>query len=168
MTVTGRSRMAKRPSAGRRKRRTEHQEQTLLFEWIAKTCEMQTNPKLALALQWTHAIPNGFYRSPAMRGKAKREGVKAGILDVFVPAPEMAAVNRTRRVEYAGFYIEMKVKGRPLRDEQKQFMDYLSLVNYRSALCFTWQDAAREMVKFLGLTYYAEIIDDDGGLRAAA
>lgn len=120
--------------------------------WITVASEMQSDPTRRLALIWTHAIPNGFYRSPASRMKAKREGVKAGILDVCIPAPELSAGGvRSRKTNYHGLYIEMKRRGERLRTGQSSFMDYLDLVHYRNALSYTWQNAARLIVEHLAL-----------------
>jgi hypothetical protein len=134
--------------------RTEHEEQTLLFKWRDETMLMQSDVRLRLALRWTHAIPNGYHKSINMRMKAKREGVTAGILDVFVPSPEFG---RRIGAEYHGLYIEMKRTGNKPSDLQKEFMEYLDLVKYKHVVCYFWQHAAREIVQFLGLTSYAEI-----------
>lgn len=120
--------------------------------WTTVASDMQGGDSMRrLALEWTHAIPNGFYRSPAARMKAKREGVKAGVLDVFIPAPELRVGTRSGKTNYHGLYIEMKRRGERLREGQTQFMDYLDLVHYRNALCFTWQCAAKLIAEHLDL-----------------
>lgn len=137
---------------------SEHEEQTLLFKWIHATMEMQTNPRLRLALRWTHAIPNGYYKSIPMRMKAKREGVKSGILDVLVPCSELANIRSL--TGYHALYIEMKRKGGTVSDSQEEFMEYLDLVHWKYAVCYCWQHAARTIVEFLGLTNYESIGED--------
>lgn len=121
---------------------------------------MQTDVRKRLALKWTHAVPNGFYRSVPARMKAKREGVTSGILDLCVPAPELAKGARNSTA-YHGLYIEMKKPGNKASDNQREFMDYLDLVHYRNAVCYTWQCAARLVVEHLGLTEYPEIPEPD-------
>lgn len=145
----------------KRKVRTEHEEQQVLMAWALVAEEMQSDPARRLALRWTHAIPNGFYRGFAARRKAKEEGVKAGILDVFVPSPELGRGIRSGRTKYFGLYIEMKRRGETLRSGQSEFMDYLDLVHYRNALCYTWQAAARIIVEHLDLKTYPPI-DGEG------
>ncbi len=132
---------------------TEHEEQTKLFIWRDETMKMQTDPRLKLALRWTHAIPNGYYKSMNMRMKAKREGVMSGILDVLIPSPEFGK----RNAEYHGLYIEMKRTGGKVSDNQRAFMDYLDIVHYKHGLCFFWQEAAQMIVDYLGLSKFMEI-----------
>jgi hypothetical protein len=133
------------------KPRTEHEEQSAVIAWALLAEETQPDPVKKLALHFLHAIPNGFYRGFAARRKAKAEGVKAGILDLFLPAPEMKANPRTGKANYFGLYVEMKRRGEKLREGQVAFMDYLDAVRYRNLLCFTWQCAARAIVAHLDL-----------------
>jgi hypothetical protein len=144
----------------KRKLRTEHEEQSVVIAWKTLAAEMQTDPTRKLALEWAHAIPNGFYRGFAARRKAMAEGVKAGILDLNVPAPELKGGVRNSG-KYHGLYIEMKRRGETLRSGQAEFMAYLDLVHYRNELCFTWQCAARLMVEHLDLGEgsYPEIVE---------
>lgn len=141
-----------------KKLRTEHEEQTILIAWALLSEQLQTDPIKRLALRWLHAVPLGYHKSPASRMKAQREGVKSGVLDLCIPSPELKEGVR-KSGTYHGLYIEMKRKGEKLRDTQSSFMDYLDLVHYRSALCFTWEDAARIVVEHLDLEHY-EIIPE--------
>jgi hypothetical protein len=151
----------RKTASPRRKLRTEHEEQSVVIAWALVAEEMQSDPVKRAALRWLHAIPNGFYRSPAARSKAKREGVKSGILDLQIPAPELNGSVRSSGA-YHGLYIEMKRRGEKLRENQSEFMDYLDAVHYRNALCFTWQAAARVIVEHLDLTKYPAIEGDPG------
>lgn len=139
--------------------RTEHEEQSALINWCLLSEDMQTDPVRRNALRWVHAVPLGFHKSPAARMKAKREGVKSGVLDICVPAPELR--NGVRKSgNYNGLYIEMKRKGEKLRPTQNEFMDYLALVHYRSDLCYTWREAARIIVAHLDLATFAPIPEE--------
>lgn len=145
--------------------RTEHQEQSILIDWILVSEYMQTDEIKRKILHWIHAIPNGYYKSPASRAKAKREGVKSGICDLFVPAPEVVKGMKGKGIRgksgsYHGLYIEMKRKGESLRKTQKEFMDFLDLVHYRNVLCYTWRAAAREIVRHLNLKNFEPIPDE--------
>jgi hypothetical protein len=149
-----------RPTKPRRKLRTEHEEQSIVISWVAIAASLQTDTVRKLALEWVHAIPNGFYRGFAARRKAKAEGVKAGILDLAVPAPELKSGVRNSG-NYHGLYIEMKRRGETLRTGQGDFMAYLDLVHYRNALCFSWQCAAKLLVEHLDLDIYPEIFEGE-------
>lgn len=58
------------------------------------------------------AIPNGGARHPVVAGKLKAEGVMPGVWDLFLAVPV---------AEYGGCFIETKVQGRKLTDEQIAF-----------------------------------------------
>ena len=68
----------------------ESREQTKLFEFASHFNE----------LKWMFAIPNGGYRNPREAANLKRQGVKAGVSDIFLPLPTD---------KYHGLFIEMKV-----------------------------------------------------------
>jgi hypothetical protein len=141
--------------------RTEHEEQSILMAWVVVSETMQSDLVKRSALRWTHAIPLGFHKSPAARAKGKREGVKSGVLDVNCPAPDLRDPIRSGASRYHGLYIEMKRKGERVRPTQSEFMDYLDLVHYRKALCYTWRAAARVLVEHLDLVDYHPIPPDD-------
>jgi hypothetical protein len=142
-----------------KKVRTEHDEQSLVIAWSINTAEMQTDPVKRMALRWLHAIPNGFHRGFAARRRAKAEGVKSGVLDLFLPAPELTQSVR-KSGAWHGLYLEMKRRGEKLRPTQSAFMDYLDAVHYRNALCYTWTDAAKLIAEHLDLKDMAPIEAD--------
>ena len=115
---------------------TEHQHQVSLFNFL-RTMEYE-HP----VLKWVHAIPNGGLRHKAIAGKMKAEGLKAGVLDIFVPIP---------RTDYHGQYIEMKFGKNVLTTNQKDFMVFVSDQGYQTDVCYTWIEAAVSIFKYLGL-----------------
>jgi hypothetical protein len=77
------------------------------------------------------AIPNGGLRNPVVAQKLKREGVKKGVPDLFIPPW------RT--------WVEMKrIKGGRLSAEQKDWRDYLESCGYTVLVCNGWQDAMQQ------------------------
>ena len=85
----------------------ESQEQSAYFDWLAKA-----HPREA---RWIHAIPNGGSRHPAEARNLKRQGVKKGVSDIFVPYA---------RHGRHGLYIEMKrKKGGRISPEQRSIWD---------------------------------------------
>ena len=83
---------------------TESQEQILLFEW----CSLFRNKYLELDL--LYHVPNGGHRHVAVATKLKREGVKSGVPDLFLPVA---------RDGYHGLFIEMKAIGGRTSPNQK-------------------------------------------------
>ena len=80
----------------------EHSHQRAFFAWcnmafrygydVAQDMEAYTNTNYYKELgrgdprlEWIHAIPNGGLRNKATASNLKAEGVKSGVLDVFLP-----------------------------------------------------------------------------------
>lgn len=112
----------------------EDAEQEALFKWAAYHEE----------LRWMHAIPNGGNRNIREAARLKRQGVKAGVWDIFLPAP---------RNGYHGLYIEMKNpngKGR-LSVSQKAFGQYIEQEGYMLEVCNTWLEAKTMICEYMGI-----------------
>lgn len=170
---------------------SEHGEQRALFAW-AKCAQFygfahawndatySCEPELAtwhpvLELAWMHAIPNGGSRgddakSRAMQGaKLKAEGVKKGVLDVFLPLPmKLTSCGPTDGyvpTRYHGLYIEMKRKqtdkegvrkariidqaaGATSR-EQDAFIVWARSHGYAVGIYFDWRSAAKDIQTYI-------------------
>jgi hypothetical protein len=109
-------------------------------------------------LEWLHAIPNGGARDGFTAASLKAEGVRRGILDMFLPLP-MLHPSSTAAYMYCGLYIEMKRptsgKGAQRRqkgstsEEQDAFIAYARGVGYAVSVCFDWLSASREIIKYV-------------------
>ena len=105
---------------------SEHQEQCLLIEWM----ELQ-HPSVRI-----FAIPNGSYKGIQARIKAKKEGLRSGVLDLMVPAWKL--------------FIEMKKeKGGKLSETQKDWKQYLESVGYSVIVAHGFKDAKIQIAQFL-------------------
>lgn len=67
------------------------------------------------------AIPNGGFRNPKTAAILKREGVISGVPDICLAVPISP---------YYGLYLELKIKGNYLTDNQKEIMGLLSEQGY--------------------------------------
>ena len=95
---------------------TEEQEQIAVIEW-AMLMEKQA-PELALL----YHCPNGADRHPAVAAKLKKQGVKPGVPDLFLPVARGTA---------HGLYVEMKrQKGGRVSEDQKAWMEALTQQGY--------------------------------------
>ena len=115
---------------------TEHGQQAALFCWASLRRD------LAEQLRWMHAIPNGGQRNKVTAALLKAEGVKSGVVDIFLPYP----ISR-----YHGLYLEMKVGGNTPSDEQVQFMNTMKERGYHIALCYHWRAAATTILMYLNV-----------------
>lgn len=107
---------------------SESQEQKALIQF----CDYQNIP--------IFAIPNGGKRNPKEAAELKRQGVKAGVPDLFVPVPAG---------EYHGCFIEMKYgKNKPTK-QQKEWMAKLSKNNYACYICYSCEEAVNYIRKYL-------------------
>ena len=96
---------------------TEHQEQCAVIAW----CDQHPIAKHIFA------IPNGANKSPATAAKFKREGLRRGIPDLFLPVASRG---------FHGLFIEMKrVKGSVQADAQLQKAVELEDLGYHVETC---------------------------------
>lgn len=127
---------AKRTVSHRRKPPTarEDAEQSALFEWAEWSENM--HPELALMLH----IPNGGHRHKATAVRLKREGVKAGVPDIYLPVPRGA---------YAGLWIELKSAKGSLSELQRWWVARLRGQGYAVGVCYGWEQARDAIVEYL-------------------
>lgn len=120
-----------------RRRSLEHLEQVALIQWWALQHKRFGLPEFAL-----FAIPNGGHRHPAVAGKLKAEGVRAGILDLMLAVPVPGK---------HGLFIEMKAgKNRP-SPEQSAIGAYLQSERYEVVLCYSFAEAMTAILTYLGV-----------------
>ena len=112
----------------------ESDEQQALFQW-AKLAQAK-HPELSLL----HSIPNGGKRNAREASRLKREGALAGVSDIFLPVS---------RKGFHGLYIELKVKGGKLSDNQKWWTEETSKQGYYSTVCFGWVEAKEIIERYL-------------------
>lgn len=113
---------------------SEHNEQCALFDW---TYAMQGQiPALANLF----AIPNGGHRHIKTATKLKREGVRAGVPDVFLAWPNGI---------YAGLWIEMKWGKNTPTDSQAEWLERLTSAGYCTAICYSFDEAKNAILHYL-------------------
>jgi len=108
----------------------EHQEQKALIQWF----RMQY-PKLIM-----FAIPNGGQRNIVTAMKLQAEGVLAGVADLFLMQPIG---------KYHGLFIEMKSAKGKVSDQQAYFIEQANLLGYKAIVCYGFDQAAAEIMKYL-------------------
>lgn len=112
----------------------ESEEQTALFQWAAYVPD----------LKWMFAIPNGGTRNPREARNLKRQGVKAGVSDIFLPLP---------RGKYHGLFIEMKVKGNKPTEKQLDFLKYAQEWGYMVKVAYGFREAQKTILDYLNLGF---------------
>lgn len=114
---------------------TESQEQVTLFAW-AKLKEQEI-PELALMVH----IGNGGLRNKVVASKMKKEGVKPGFPDIFLPVP---------RKGHHGLLVELKrVKGGQVSVEQKKWLEALNSQGYLAVVAKGYEEAKKVILEYL-------------------
>lgn len=148
---------------------TEHAHQRALFAWCAmvinqgveaafdEKCYAKNgllyakihypNRPPVRVLEELYAIPNGGERNKVVAAKLKAEGVKAGTPDIHFP---VACGN------YHSMYIEMKKLGGIVSNIQKERIARLSSHGNYVVVCYSWHEAADELLNYLKLGGYYE------------
>ena len=126
---------------------TESGHQQALMCW----CNQQVRNGKYPMLRWIHSIPNGGLRNKVTASRLKAEGVKKGVSDVFLPYPVIVSHSIGGGVQWChGLYIEMKKPGKGrLSIDQQNFIADMYTEGYATAICNTWEEAARAIVKYL-------------------
>ncbi len=117
---------------------SEHQNQAALFDLL------RANENRYPFLKFIFAIPNGGQRHIAVATKLKREGVKKGVFDVFVPIPQL------NKFSY-GLFIEMKFGENKLTPEQEKFQEFARESGYQTATCFSVDEAIAVIEGYLNI-----------------
>lgn len=113
---------------------SEHDEQVALFQWA----DMHSRRWPCLARMF--AIPNGGKRAALTAVRLKAEGVKAGVPDVFLPWPVGG---------WCGLWIEMKYGSNKTTAEQRDWLAWLGINGYKTAVCWGAEEAQRVIEDYL-------------------
>lgn len=105
----------------------EHINQVALFQWWSLYA-----PTKGLETCLMFAVPNGGSRNVIEAANLKREGVTAGVSDIFVLVP---------RGGFHGLAIEMKSSRGRVRDEQVNFMLAIGEQGYMAEVCRSFEEA---------------------------
>lgn len=121
----------------------ESAEQQSLFHWAALYDAHYPQ------LRNMFAIPNGGKRNPREAARLKREGVRAGVPDIFLAYPGNWG-NRNGDCDN-GLFIEMKTAAGKISKFQEEWFYKLQFAKFAIEVCYTWQEAARTICEYLEL-----------------
>jgi len=106
----------------------EHREQCAFFQWLELAC-----PEI---YKITFAIPNGGKRDIRTATKLKKEGVKAGVPDIFIARGFDDGYDFQ-----GGMFIEMKSKTGKVSELQKDMITLLRRNCFAVYVCYGWEQA---------------------------
>ena len=110
-----------------------------------------------------YAIPNGGKRNKIVAAKLKRQGVKAGIPDVFIASPAPYYNLRLLRTSlYCGLYIEFKTDDAPssIKPKQRERIAQLREAGYAVEVCSSDNEARIITQHYLGGKYVPRAIKE--------
>lgn len=113
---------------------TEAGQQEALFDWMR--IRSGRLPELDLAFH----IPNGGKRNASEAAHLKRQGVKAGVPDIFLPVARGGS---------HGLFIEMKYGKNKTTQNQKEWLRALEEQGYQTEVCYGWEQAAAALEEYL-------------------
>lgn len=114
------------------KKSKESKEQEHLIKWcnIAK-CKYPHLDRI-------YSIPNGAWVNNKWEAlKLKKEGLKAGVPDLFLPVP---------RHGYHGLYIELKHGKNKAQPNQKEWISFLNSMGYKAVVAWEFE-GAKEVIE---------------------
>lgn len=121
------------------KKKSEATEQALLIEWA--NLMSKTHKELNLLFH----IPNGGSRNRLEAINLKRQGVKAGVPDLFLP------VSRHGK---NGLFIEMKFGKNRTTNFQDEWLKNLNKQGYAAVVCYGFEDAVGVIKGYLGIVEF--------------
>ena len=110
---------------------SEAQEQVLFFDYL------KLHPRLYAV---SYHIPNEGKRSPVQGHRLRKQGLKAGVPDVFIG---IACGG------YHGLFIEFKYGRNKLTVLQQEVIKSLQIEGYAVALCYSAKEAAEDLNNYL-------------------
>jgi len=113
-------------------------QQRALISWVRAMAKTDNRYK------WFFAIPNGGKRSKVAAVNLVREGVQAGVFDLFLPLPN-------KKMDKIGLWIEMKWGNNKLTDKQEEFCVDMVARSYYCDVCYSWTEAKLTIENYINL-----------------
>lgn len=122
----------------------ESEHQKALIQWADISYHRNINGTIGSRLI---AIPNGGKRNKIEAARLKKEGVRAGVPDLFFCC---------KSGEFSGLWIELKKpNGGTLTEKQKEWIEILISEGYQAKVCHGWEHAKNEILGYLNMEYQA-------------
>ncbi|MCG8381827.1 MAG: VRR-NUC domain-containing protein [Gammaproteobacteria bacterium] len=146
-TRSVRSSQPRKTAAQKPKKKPNHIEDThqqYIFDFMDMAYFRYHDGTLMKVTDFLFAIPNGGKRDAREAARLKRQGVKAGVSDMFLPVPMH---------DRFGLWIELKVgKGKPSEDQEK-WINRMVEVGYLAMVIWGWKSAVEAIDAYLGGLY---------------
>lgn len=118
------------------RKRSEATEQEQVIQWCS--WQQAQHPEVGMIFH----IPNGGSRNTMEAANLKRQGVKAGVPDLFLPVPKNG---------YHGLFIEMKYGKNKATELQKEWLEQLKKQGYCAVVCYGAEEATKKIAGYLNI-----------------
>ena len=131
---------------------SEHQIQAAIVEWAYNTRLSNEGSEILIG-DYLVAIPNGGYRHKSEGRKFKREGVKAGVSDLFLAIPVLSfdgyqySFERSRH----GLWIECKSEKGELSQAQHDWGRLMQGISYRFVCIHSVDEGIQAIKDYIGM-----------------
>lgn len=115
-------------------KRSEASEQINIISW----CELNKNKYPEL--MWIFHVPNGGTRNIREASNLKKQGVKAGVPDLFLPVAKHG---------YHGLFIELKYGNNKATPKQREWIIELNKQGYYAIVCNGFEEAKSVIEKYI-------------------
>jgi hypothetical protein len=115
-----------------KKNQGESSTQKVFFRWLELA--------MPLVRPFVFAVPNGGSRHKAEAVALKKQGVTAGVPDVFCALPNQL---------YSGLFIEFKYGKNKLTKLQQEFIIRLRQAGYCAEVCYSFEEAQKLILEYL-------------------
>lgn len=116
---------------------SEHDSQKAVIDWWKWACKGYGLPERTL-----FAIPNASKQKDTGRFYRAREGLRAGVPDLFLAIPSKTG-------HWCGMFIEMKRKPNKPRPEQLSMIAMLRNNGYKAEVCYSAEEAIAAIKEYL-------------------
>lgn len=117
------------------RREPEHDLQAMVVQWWAYKCREFGLPEGLL-----FAVPNGGMRNRVVAAKLKAEGVRVGIPDMLLAAPNG---------DYHGLFVEHKIRPRKPSIEQERVINDLRDQGYQVTVSYSYDETVKSICSYL-------------------
>lgn len=114
--------------------KSEAQEQAEIFQW--SNIVIRKYP----CLKYLHSSLNGVKLTIGQAKKAKNQGMKRGVPDLFLPV---------KTKNFNGLFIELKAMKGKTSPEQKDFIQFLNSQGYFATVCYGSKNAINTIELYL-------------------
>lgn len=137
------------PQIRKSRKREEAQIQEALIAWSRWIDIDQNDKSKGKIFKYLMAIPNGGSRNLIEATSLKRQGVKAGVSDLFLAYPLLCSSFPITAYSHCGLWLELKSKKGKLSDAQQEWLHLMHNVGYATVIAYSLEEAKQAILDYV-------------------